>query len=115
MYRLSYAEVIDESGPESRHGEGRAFDQVIAKLEEGESAGCSSVRAIEAMHFLKRLWIIFMDDLSGDENGLPEKLRASLVSIGIWMLKECERVSRGEVTSLRDMIDINVIVRNGLR
>ena len=68
---------------------------------------------------LKRIEVIFvegfLDDLRDPNNELPEQLRAGIISIGIWMLKEIERV-RGRLTEdLTPMIEINELIRDGLK
>ena len=49
------------------------------------------------------------------ENELPEQLRAGIVSIGIWMNKEIDRVRAGQTNDLTPMIEINEIIRDGLK
>ena len=115
MYQLPYAEILDDDSQEARRREREAFDMAVSMLEEGEEAGVKSIPAIRALHFTRRLWMILLEDLGHEDNGLPEKLRAGLISVGFWILKECDRVDSGEVTSLHDLIEINIIVRNGLK
>ena len=43
-----------------------------------------------------------------------EDLRAQLISIGIWMMKEIERLRTGATASFADLIEINAIIRDGL-
>jgi flagellar biosynthesis activator protein FlaF len=70
---------------------------------------------VEALFYLRRLWTIFIDDLKDPNNELPEQLRAGIISIGIWMMKEIERV-RGRLTDdLTPMIEINQLIRDGLK
>ena len=57
---------------------------------------------------------MFLDDLTGAENGLPASLRARLISIGIWVIKEIERLRGGEASDLAPLIEINQIIRDGL-
>jgi flagellar protein FlaF len=42
-------------------------------------------------------------------------LRAGIVSIGIWMNREIDRVLSGQTNDLTPMIEINEIVRDGLK
>ncbi len=45
--------------------------------------------------FLQRLWAILTGDLAPHENALPEALRASLISTGLWIAKEIEAIRAG--------------------
>ena len=39
--------------------------------------------------------MIFIDDLNDPNNELPAQLRAGIISIGVWMMKEIDRVRDG--------------------
>lgn len=115
MVAFSYAEVLEDSGPSSRERDGEALDVSIARLHLAEEKGVDSIEAIEALYFATRLWTAFISDLGRDDNGLPKELRAALISVGISMLREAERIRQGGSKSFRLMIEISTIVREGLR
>ncbi len=114
MYQFSYAEVIDESPREMRARERQAMDCAIELLRAAQQKGPGTREVFEALFYLRRLWSIFLDDLNNPENELPQQLRAGLISIGIWINKEIERVRTGKTTDLTPMVEINEIVRDGL-
>ncbi|MGQ7792560.1 flagellar biosynthesis regulator FlaF [Faunimonas sp. B44] len=114
MYQFAYSEILDDSPDTMRDGERRAFDHAIALLEAAERAGPRSMEAIEALHFVRRLWSVLLDDLVAPENALTEELRAGLISIGIWVIREAERIRLEEVESFAGIIDINRTIRAGL-
>jgi flagellar biosynthesis activator protein FlaF len=114
MYQFSYAEVIDDSSMEMRARERKALDRAIELLRAAEVKGAGSREMTEALLFLRRLWSVFTDDLRHPDNELPNQLRAALISIGIWMSKEIDRVRTGKTENLNAMIEINEMIRNGL-
>jgi flagellar protein FlaF len=114
MYEFAYHEIVDESSQSMRAQEARALDRVIAMLREAETGGPKSRQGIHALYQLRTLWTVFLDDLTGSENGLPATLRAQLVSIGIWVIKEIERLRGGRTADLVPLIEINQIIRDGL-
>jgi flagellar biosynthesis activator protein FlaF len=59
--------------------------------------------------------MIFLNDLNDPNNELPEQLRAGIISIGIWMMKEIDRVRDGATNDLSPMIEINALIRDGLK
>jgi flagellar protein FlaF len=59
--------------------------------------------------------MIFITDLNDPNNELPDQLRAGIISIGIWMNKEIDRVLGGQTNDLTPMIEINKIIRDGLK
>jgi flagellar protein FlaF len=115
MYEFSYNEVVDDSRQVMRARERSAMDRVIAMLRAARDKGENSREAIEAIFYLRRLWAIFLDDLRSPENELPEQLRAGIVSIGIWMNKEIDRFRAGQTKDLTPIIEINEIIRDGLK
>jgi flagellar biosynthesis activator protein FlaF len=115
MYEFSYNEVVDDSREVMRARERGAMDRVIAMLRAARNKGENSREAIEATFYLRQLWAIFLDDLRNPENELPEQLRAGIVSIGIWMNKEIDRFCDGRTSDLTPIIEINEIIRDGLK
>ena len=57
---------------------------------------------------------IAVEDLADPGNMMPQALRAQIISIGIWILKELERVRAGEVGSFTDVIVVSKAIRDGL-
>jgi flagellar protein FlaF len=115
MYEFAYNDVIEDSRQTMRARERAAMDRVIRMLRAAQEKGPQSRELIDALFYLRRLWTIFIDDLSGPNNELPDQLRAGIVSIGIWMMKEIERVRGGLTDDLTPMIEINVLIRDGLK
>ena len=115
MYQFPYADILADDMAEARRNERAAFDRVIDMLEIAEKRGAGTREEIEALFYLRKFWMILMDDLVHPGNGLPDDLRAGLISIGLWVLKEVEAVRNQAQSSLAELIDINRTVRDGLR
>jgi flagellar protein FlaF len=115
MDQLSCAQVLDDSALETRHREREAFERAVALLELAEESGPESSDAAEALFFLQRLWAILMGDLGPDENALPEPLRTSLISTGMWIAKEVEAIRAGRTKSFLGLIHVNAIICEGIR
>lgn len=114
MYEFAYNEIVEESSCAMRAQEARALDRVISMLVEAQPSGPKSRQGIYALYQLRTLWTVFLDDLTSGENGLPDTLRGQLVSIGIWVIKEVERLRGGHSADLSPLIEINQIIRDGL-
>jgi flagellar biosynthesis activator protein FlaF len=93
----------------------QAMDRVVEMLRAAQEKGPGSRERVEALFYLRRLWTIFLNDLNDPNNELPEQLRAGIISIGIWMMKEIERVRGGAATDLTPMIQIDELIRDGLK
>ena len=115
MYEFAYNDVIEDSHQTLRAREQAAMDRVIEMLRAAQEKGPQSRELIDALFYLRRLWMIFIDDLNDPNNELPAQLRAGIISIGVWMVKEIDRVRGGVTSDLTPMIEINVLIRNGLK
>ena len=114
MYQFSYAEAVEDDQREARSIERQALDRAVGLLEAAEAAGPNSREAVEALYYTRRLWNVFVGELVNDENALPVEVRANLVSIGIWILKEADAVRAGKSKSCSAISEICAIVRDGL-
>ena len=115
MYEFAYNEAVEDSHQTMRARERAAMDRVIGMLRAAQEKGPLSRERVEALFYLRRLWAIFLDDLKDPNNELPDQLRAGIISIGIWMMKEIDRVRARVTDDLAPMIEINEIIRDGLK
>ena len=115
MYQHSYAEVLEDDQQEGRRIEAEALDTVVTMLMRASRLPAPSIDGVRALHLTRELWMILMRELARDDNALPETLRASLISIGIWILKEADAIRLGTSTNYAGIADICAIVRDGLR
>ena len=115
MYEFAYNEAVEDSHQTMRSRERAAMDKVIGMLRAAQEKGPLSRERVEALFYLRGLWAIFLDDLDDPNNELPDQLRAGIISIGIWMMKEIDRVRARVTDDLAPMIEINEIIRDGLK
>jgi flagellar protein FlaF len=115
MYEFAYNEVVEESHQTMRAREREGMDRVIAMLRAAQEKGPQSRERVDALYYLRRLWMIFITDLQDPNNELPDQLKAGIISIGIWMNKEIDRVRGGQTNDLTPMIEINQLIRDGLK
>lgn len=114
MYERHYNEAFEESFKEARRREREILQRLIQKLALAKERGVSSPETFEATDFLRRLWSAFISDLSSDDNSLPTPLKAQLISIGIWMHKEADKLESGNSGSFETLIEINQMIAEGL-
>ncbi|WP_185983586.1 flagellar biosynthesis regulator FlaF [Aureimonas mangrovi] len=114
MYQFSYAEIAQESFAAARDRERDALQRSIEAMERAEAAGPRSREAVEAVYLTRSLWTILVEDLANPENTLPEELRASLISVGLWIMREAEAIRLGKTQSFKSLIEISTTIREGL-
>ena len=115
MYQFSYSDIQTDSVADAKDRERQLLDRSIALLDAARIAGADSLTAIEALHFTNRLWTTFVEDLGSPENALPKELRANLISIGLWVLREAEEVRQGRSHNFEGLIEVSQIIRDGIQ
>ena len=115
MYKISYADVLDEQPNEVRERERRALDHSIDLMRRAEEAGLNTMESVEAVTFVTKLWALLIEDLGSPENDLPKELRAHIISIGIWIMKEAENIRSGRTKSFGGLIVVSEAIVEGLK
>lgn len=92
----------------------RLFAQVTSALTDVQKSGRSDLRKlIDVLDWNRRVWSAFALDCASVENSLPAQLRASIISLSIFVSKHTSAVMRdGE--DIQDLIDINRLIMQGL-
>lgn len=114
MFESTYMAMLEDTTDQIRDNERRAFDRAIALLRQAQRSGRGTRDSVEALLFVNRLWTILLEDLADAGNGLPEALRASLISIGIWVLRRTEDIRQGQVDDFSALIEVSEAIRKGL-
>lgn len=114
MIMLRYAEIEEDSPSDARSRERELMDRSLDLWERAEAEGPNSLSQVEAIHFTIRLWSSLMEDLASEDNALTKELRASLISIGIWILRETEAIRQGTSRNIKGIRDITKMIRDGL-
>lgn len=115
MYEFSYAEIQSDSVADSRDREKQVLTRSIELLTSAKAVGVRSMETIEALRFVNRVWTTFVEDLGDPENSLPKELRANLISIGLWVLREAEEVRQERSEDFDGIIEITAIIRDGIQ
>jgi flagellar protein FlaF len=115
MYQFSYADIQTDSVADAKDRERQLLTRSIDMLIAARAVGSDSMEAIEALHFMNRVWTSFMEDLGSQENALPQELRANLISIGLWLLREAEDLRQGRSDNFDGLIEVSQIIRDGIQ
>ena len=97
-----------------RDMEYRLFGQVTRALMEAAKLDPSDLSGrADALDWNRRMWSAFATDCGAPESALPESLRASIISLAIWVGKHTSLAIRGQ-EDIQDLIDINRMIMQGL-
>lgn len=97
-----------------REMEYRLFGQVTRALLSASELDRSEIAArIDALDWNRRLWTVLANDCSTTENGLPAGVRASIISLSLWVTRHTSAVMRGE-EEFEPLIEVNRIMMGAL-
>ena len=102
-----------QSSEDPRQTEYRLFAQVTRALMDAGETPKNIGRLADALDWNRRIWSTFASDCGAEGNGLPPQLRASIISLSIWVSKHSSLVMKGE-ESIDDLISINKTIMEGL-
>lgn len=109
-----YADVRQTAPSLAREQEVEAFETGIALMEAARDQPAQSAEAINAARYIQRLWRYLLKDVNDPANELSDELKANLVSIGLFVFKETDRILASDSSDWTGLIDINRTVREGL-
>ena len=68
---------------------------------------------MDALDWNRRVWTALSDDCSNPGNGLPAPLRASIISLSIWVARHTSAVIRRQ-EQIEPLIEVNRMIMQGL-
>jgi flagellar protein FlaF len=97
-----------------RETEYRLFAQVTLALIEAAKTDPGDLPArLDPLDWNRRVWTVLADACSSSENKLPPPLRASIISLAIWVGRHTSAVIRKE-EEIQPLIDVNRMIMQGL-
>ena len=97
-----------------RELEYRLFGQVTRALMDASQAPEDDIaKRIDALDWNRRVWSAMATDCSLPENSLVPELRASIISLSLWVGRHSSAVMRKE-EDFEPLIDINRTIMQGL-
>ncbi len=92
----------------------RLFGQVTRALMDASALDENEIaKRMDALDWNRRLWSTLASDCADEQNSLPGPLRASMISLSLWVNKHTSAVMRREET-IEPLIEINRIIMQGL-
>lgn len=91
----------------------RLVSQITGELIAARDSGLTGAALLPALHRNRELWAVFRAECSAAGNGLPDGLRAAIISLGLWV----DRFTSEVVTArepIDPLIDVNQLILDGL-
>jgi flagellar biosynthesis activator protein FlaF len=97
-----------------RDMEYRLFVQVTRALMDAAKCDPDDLKGrVDALDWNRRMWAVLGSDCQSPDNQLPPALRASIISLSIWVSKHTSLVIRKQ-EEIEPLIEINRMIMQGL-
>jgi flagellar protein FlaF len=110
MTYAAYSQV-QQASESPRDLEIRAVADITRRLENANKPDANPIERVKALYWNNRMWTIFIRDLAEPTNKLPEKLRGSYISLGLFVQRHCAAAMAGNrdisalITINRDLLE----------
>lgn len=91
----------------------RLLGQITGEMIAARDGGLSGAALVPYLHRNREVWSVFSSLCSAQGNALPSGLRASIISIALWVDRFSSQVVAGRDT-IDALIDVNRSVMEGL-
>lgn len=112
MTLASYARAQSLAEP-PRTTEYRLVAQTTAQLQEAWETGLRGALLVPVLHRNREMWSAFAADCAASGNGLPDALRAGIISLSLWVDRFTSEVVRG-TEPIDPLLEVNRAVMEGL-
>ncbi len=97
-----------------RELEYRLFAQVtLALLEASKVSPDEFAARVDALDWNRRVWTVLADACASSDNKLPPPLRASIISLAMWVSRHTSAVIRRQ-EHIEPLIEVNRLIMQGL-
>ena len=93
--------------------EHRLMGQITGEMISARDARKERAELAEPLHRNREMWNLFSADCAAPGNELPDQLRASIISLALWIDRFSSEVIAGR-ESVDDLIEVNRSVMEGL-
>ena len=96
-----------------RAQEYRLMSQITGEMIHARDAGLNGAALVPSLHRNRQAWSTFSSLCAAPGNKLPTELRASIISIALWVDRYTSEVVAGR-DSIEDLINVNRAIIDGL-
>jgi len=110
---LSAYQSVRSLSEAPRATEHRLMGQITGEMIVARDAGRHGAALADTLYRNREMWNIFSIDCATPGNGLPDQLRAGIVSLTLWIDRFSSEVIAGR-ESIDDLITVNRSIMEGL-
>jgi flagellar protein FlaF len=115
MFNHAYSDIVEDGQQEARSSEKEVIERSIIQMRESDNSPEDLQARVLAISETTRIWSYFLNDLASAENENSDEFRATLISIGIFIMKHLDKMRRDESIKFAPVREISETIAAGLR
>ncbi len=115
MFNLAYSESMEDEQQSARDSEREVIQRSTEMMQESDENPHDAQSRVRAIHFTSQIWSYFLNDLVSVENQTADELKASLMSLGIFILKHLESMRKDPSLNFEPVTEISKTIQQGLK
>ena len=96
-----------------RTTEQRLVAQITGEMIQARESALTGGALMAVLHRNREMWNVFSTDCARTGNGLPDTLRAAIISLALWIDRHTTEVMSGR-EPIDDLIEVNRTIMEGL-
>ena len=115
MLNEAYGEVAADGQGEARHQESLVISRSVELMIASDERPDNGTIRIDAINFTTRVWSHLLNDLASADNQYADELKASLISIGIFIMKHVDLMRKDRNLRFRPVREVSQLILEGMK
>lgn len=115
MLNRAYLEVAEDGQEDARAGEREVIANCIDQMRLSDDNPGDNIGRIKTINYVTRVWNYLLNDLASGENHSSDEFKATLISIGIFIMKHTDKMRRDPEIPFKPVKEISEIILAGMK
>jgi len=114
MINSAYSDVVEDDQQDARASEREAIQRSIQQMRDSDNSHADRQARMRAITYTIRVWNYFLNDLSSVENQSTNETKATLISIGIFILRHLDNMRKDDSLQFDLVLEISETIVEGM-
>jgi len=114
MINCAYSDVVEDNQQDARASEREALQRSIQQMQGSNSSLADRQERMRAINYTIRVWNYFLNDLASSENQSTNETKATLISIGIFILRHLDNMRKDDSLQFDVVLEISETIIEGM-
>ncbi len=115
MFNQAYSDSAEDAQQIARDSESAVIERSIAQMRQCDDLPLDIQARVLTISDTTKIWNYFLNDLASAENESSDEFKATLISIGIFILKHLDKMRRDESIKFVPVREISETLVEGLQ